>query len=232
MATVQFHRVINNMSQNSFTLPFEKLPTSLPIFPLPNAVVMPGSQLPLNIFEPRYLNMVFDALAAERMIGMVQPDPSVPSSKVVPVYRTGTAGRITFFNETSDGRLMIVLTGVCRFDIREEIPTTLGYRRVLTDWSRFRSDFEENVQDDASRSRLMPLLRNYFASKRWDTDWEALDRLNVSGLVNQLTSVLPFEVPERQLLVEALTTEERLANLIALLRCEAMETSADSSGPH
>src|SRR5512137_1665098 len=101
---------------NPFALPFDKLPASLPIFPLPHAVVMPGCQLPLNIFEPRYLNMVFDALGEQRLIGMVQPELSAYDEKAVALYKTGTAGRITFFNETNDGKLMVVLTGVCRFD--------------------------------------------------------------------------------------------------------------------
>jgi uncharacterized protein len=120
------------MKTNPWMLPFDKLPASIPIFPLPNAIVMPGCQLPLNIFEPRYLRMVLDAMAGERMIGMVQPDPASSKGKVS-VYRTGTAGRITFFNEIDDGRLMIVLTGVCRFDIQEEVPTVRGYRRAAAD---------------------------------------------------------------------------------------------------
>ncbi len=114
------------MSTHAFALPFDNLPASLPIFPLPHAVAMPGCQLPLNIFEPRYLNMVFDALGEQRLIGMIQPEFSASDEKKPSLYKTGTAGRITFFNETSDGRLMVVLTGVSRFDIREEIPSTAG----------------------------------------------------------------------------------------------------------
>ncbi|CAG0947976.1 partial Lon protease 2, partial [Anaerolineae bacterium] len=136
------------MSAHPFSLPFDQLPASLPIFPLPHAVAMPGCQLPLNIFEPRYLKMVFDALGDQRLIGMVQPELSAADAKTLALYKTGTAGRITFFNETSDGRLLVVLTGVCRFDIVEEIPTTRGYRRALVDWSRFRCDHEAGTVSD------------------------------------------------------------------------------------
>jgi hypothetical protein len=114
------------MHANPFTLPFDRLPVSLPIFPLPGTIVMPGAPLPLNIFEPRYLNMIVDALAEDRMIGMVQPDPAAKDPRGEAIYRTGTAGRITAFNETRDGRFLIRLTGICRFDIQEEVPTVRG----------------------------------------------------------------------------------------------------------
>jgi Lon protease-like protein len=222
------------MTTSTFTPPFENLPTSLPLFPLANAVVMPGCQLPLNIFEPRYVNMVLDALSSGRMIGMVQPEPAPGGDRHTPLYRTGTAGRITFFTETPDGRLLIVLTGVCRFDIVEEIPTTRGYRRATVDWSRFRCDYEEASSDSTAvdRQQLLHLLKTYFANKRLDTDWSAMDRLDTIELVNRLTCALPFEVVERQFLVESVSTEHRISSLMALLRCETLEGQGASTHRH
>jgi Lon protease-like protein len=219
------------MTPNPFLLPFDRLPASLPIFPLPNAIVMPGSQLPLNIFEPRYLNMVFDALGAERLIGMVQPDPTGEGDS--PVYRTGTAGRIQSFSETQDGRLLIVLTGVCRFDMTEEIPTTRGYRRVLAEWSRFRGDYDFDVAvAEADRKLLLSLLREYFERKGVDTQWAAVEIMPTPLLINILAGQLPFDPPERQALVEAVSLEERLAALLRLLEFEVAGTAAAEGTRH
>lgn len=211
------------MASNPFSLPFERLPTELPIFPLPNAIVMPGCQLPLNIFEPRYLNMVLDALGAGRMIGMVQPDAPEGEDGEEAVYQTGTAGRIISFNETQDGRLMIVLAGVCRFDIREELPMVRGYRRVVPDWDRFRHDFEVPADDGhPARVRLMALLREYFQRKGFETNWSNLEQVPVALLVNVLAGQLPFNAPERQALVETVTPDERIDKLIHLLEFDVV----------
>jgi Lon protease-like protein len=210
----------NAMPTNCFILPFERLPATLPIFPLRNAVVMPGAQLPLNVFEPRYLNMVFDSLGAERMIGMAQPDPASKDENQPGVYRTGTAGRISSFSETPDGRLLIVLSGVCRFDIREEIPTTRGYRRVIPDWDRFRSDYALSDPVPCDRGKLMEMLRDYFQRKNLNTDWTILKQMSLPVLVNVLISQLPFDVPERQALVEAVSIEDRYSKLLGLLEFE------------
>lgn len=219
------------MAPNPFTLPFERLPPTLPIFPLANAVVMAGCQLPLNIFEPRYLNMVFDALGAERLIGMVQPDPLADGD--APVYRTGTAGRIMSFNETSDGRLLIVLTGVCRFDIVDEIPTTRGYRRAVADWTRFQRDYElPGDSQGYDRDRLMHLLKEYFQRKGFETNWTAVEQMPVPLLINVLTGQLPFDAPERQALVEAVSPEERAAKLINLLEFDVVGTTMADGRRH
>lgn len=212
------------MNVPRYTPSFDELPATLPLFPLPNAVVMPGCQLPLNIFEPRYLTMVLDALKGDRIIGMVQPEPTRESDGPVALYRTGTAGRITFFTETPEERLLIILTGVCRFDIIEELPAERGYRRALVDWSRFRCDYEETTGHPATeeREQLLHLLKSYFASKRLDTDWSVVDRMDTLMLINRLTCALPFDVVERQLLVESVSTENRIESLMALLRCEAL----------
>lgn len=221
------------MSPNQFALPYEKLPASLPIFPLPHAIVMPGCQLPLNIFEPRYLNMVFDALGEQRMIGMVQPELADSGDNESTLYRTGTAGRIIFFNETNDGKLMLVLTGICRFDLEQEIPTARGYRRAQANWSRFRCDTEESEVTEDERGQFLERLRNYCDFKRIDIEWPALENVGMTDLVNRLCCVLPLEVAERQLLVEAVTLPERLAILGTLMHCETLDSpAADASRRH
>jgi len=220
------------MSANPFSLPFDLLPASLPLFPLPHAVVMPGCQLPLNIFEPRYLNMVFDALGEERLIGMIQPELSGFDEESPALYKTGTAGRISFFNETGDGRLMIVLTGISRFDLLGETRTERGYRRALVDWSRFRCDQEAGGVSETERNDFLRQLRDYCAFKRIDIDWPAMENVSMKDLVNRLTCVLPLEVAERQLLIEAITLPERLSTLSTLLRCETLEAPGDAARRH
>jgi len=220
------------MLPNPFTLPFDKLPVSLPIFPLPGTIVMPGAPLPLNIFEPRYLNMVVDALAEDRMIGMVQPDPvrrGMPHGEAV--YRTGTAGRITGFNETRDGRFLIRLTGVCRFDIQEEVPTVRGYRRVVADWSRFAVDYELSGRVPERRD-MLDRLKRYAATHQLQIEWDALRGLDDLDLVNVLATMLPLGVEDKQAIVESVTLGERARVLSALLEISQAPFEDGPGRPH
>jgi len=138
------------------------LPAILPIFPLTGVLLLPRGRLPLNIFEPRYLAMTRDALAGERLIGMVQPTDPGASGSNPPVYPTGCAGRITSFSETEDGRFLITLTGTCRFRIRQELPLLEGYRRVVPEWTDFARDLENEDEPGFDRERLIRGLRAYF----------------------------------------------------------------------
>ncbi len=221
------------MARNPFCLAFERLPETLPVFPLDNAVVMPGCQLPLNFFEPRYLNMVSDALASYRMIGMVQPRPndgSDPDS--ISVYSVGTAGRIMSFTETDDGRLLVVLTGVCRFDLVEEIATTRGYRRFKVGWQRWAGDYEYGTDRLQSDSRLVLLLRTYLQQNQIETDWKALEQMPLTVAVNILVGQLPFSAGERQSLIEMVTLDERINKLLELVEWKLMEGSDNSDQLH
>src|SRR5436305_10701217 len=149
------------------------LPLILPIFPLTGVLLLPRGRLPLNIFEPRYLAMTRDALAGERLIGMVQPsDPSASGSNP-PVYPTGCAGRITSFSETEDGRFLITLTGTCRFRIREELPLLEGYRRIVPEWDEFIRDLESAPEPGFDRERLLRGLKTYFQQHQISADWDA-----------------------------------------------------------
>src|ERR1700758_4818866 len=150
------------------------LPSIVPIFPLTGVLLLPRGRLPLNIFEPRYLAMTRDALAGERLIGMVQPsDPGVAAENP-PVYPTGCAGRITSFSETDDGRFLITLTGISRFRIREELPLLEGYRRVVPEWREFARDLASDDEPAFDRDRLLRGLRAYFQHQKIAADWAAI----------------------------------------------------------
>ncbi len=204
------------MAHSAFTQPFEKLPDTLPVFPLPGAILMPGNELPLNVFEPRYLNMVNDALGSHRLIGMIQPGPDTVDDEALCL--TGCAGRIVQFRETSDGRVEMVLDGVCRFDVRETLPTTRGYRMIVPDWSRFQSDYDKHDDElPGEHDRLVSTVKLYAESKGMSADWEALERLSTVRLMNSLSMALPLSVEDKQVLLEALDSRDRLNALIGML---------------
>jgi Lon protease-like protein len=218
---------------NPFTPRFEDLPAELPLFPLPGALVMPGIQLPLNIFEPRYLSMVFDSLGSHRMIGMIQPRPDNAESDSPLLTTVGTAGRITGFNETHDGRMLIVLTGVCRFALGEELPLRNGYRRTRPDWSPFAVDYQAGDVPPQAQRNLLAALKRYLAAQGLEEEWESVERLPGAELVNFLISHLPFSPEEKQGLVESRGIDARSRLVTALL--EMMLTAPehpDSSSRH
>jgi Lon protease-like protein len=184
---------------------------------LGGAVVFPGTELPLNVFEPRYLNMVFDVLGSHRMFGMVQPR-SDSEGDPVPVYETGCAGRITSFRETNDGRIILVLSGVSRFDIERELPTTRGYRLSVPRWDRFRVDYEEDTPPLGADSTFLNTLREYLQIKELDADWDSLKKAPSNRLVNTLSTVLPMENTDKQALIEAISVADRLELMEGLFK--------------
>jgi len=204
------------MSKGPFVASFEELPNSMPIFPLPGAVLMPHAELPLNIFEPRYLNMVDDVLGSHRMIGMIQPDADAGSDEAI--CQVGCAGRITQFRETRDGRYEMVLSGVCRFEVNEELPTTRGYRLVAPDWSRFACDYDHpETRLQAEQQRLMTTLEHYLNAREMEADLASFQQMPVINLVDALTMALPFTQQEKQMLLESVEPEQRLTNFLALI---------------
>ncbi|MEJ2464364.1 MAG: LON peptidase substrate-binding domain-containing protein [Candidatus Thiodiazotropha sp.] len=191
--------------QSPFVPAFDHLPTTLPIFPLEGAVVMPGAQLPLNIFEPRYLNMVQDALASHHLIGMIQPET-----------QTGCAGRISAYQETTDGRIEIVLSGVCRFDILQELATTRGYRMVVPDWSRFATDYEFPRFDKRRQQRhFFTELDHYLQAKELEIEEAIIHKLPFARLLNVLTTLLPLHHHDKQAIIETVSFDERYKLLIS-----------------
>jgi len=224
--------------QNPFDPSFEQLPETLPIFPLSGVLLLPGGKLPLNIFEPRYLAMIFDSLAGHRMIGMVQPVQSggfagdgMPADDGPPkVHQVGCAGRIVSFNETEDGRLLLALSGVSRFRIGRELDLAQGgYRRASAQFSPYRADLDyadEIVTLD--RERLMAGLAAFFRGKSLSTDWDAVKKADDLNLVNSLSMVLPLGPVEKQALLEAADTSARAKLLAAFLEMAVFEPTPDT----
>jgi Lon protease-like protein len=204
------------------------LPTILPIFPLPGVLLLPNGRLPLRIFEPRYLAMTRDALAGERLIGMVQPSDPVVSDANPPVYPIGCAGRITSFTETDDGLFLITLTGISRFRIREELPLLEGYRRVVPEWADFARDLEADENSGFDRDRLIRGLKGFFQHHQISADWDAIASTPVDRLVTSIAMMCPFEPSEKQALLEASDLDDRARLLTAIVEMAVLNRSSDS----
>ena len=203
------------------------LPQVIPVFPLAGAIVLPRGQLPLNIFEPRYLNMVDDAMAGDRIIGMIQPaggPATLPSLSPV-----GCAGRITSFAETSDGRYLITLTGVSRFRVTTELPSQAPYRQVRALFQPFEADLTAATDEESfERSLFLEALKQYLEQRGLDIDWDTADAAPVVALVNSLAMALPFDAAEKQALLEAADIADRARALTALLRIDAAGSDDDA----
>ena len=205
----------------------EDLPQVIPVFPLDGALLLPGGRLPLNIFEPRYLNMVDDAMAGDRIIGMVQTraggDRERPS--LAPV---GCAGRITSFAETGDGRYLITLTGLCRFQPGDELPVQTPYRQVLARFEPYESDLAPVDADRLlDRTMFFDVLKQYLERRGLDIDWESAKGAPPDALINSLAMGLPFDNAEKQALLEAYSLEDRRDTLCALLEIDAAGVDDD-----
>jgi Lon protease-like protein len=199
---------------------FADLPAEIPIFPLSGALLLPEGRLPLNIFEPRYLAMVEDALGAGRMLGMVQGDPALPRiDGDSQIYKVGCLGRISSFAETDDGRLLITLTGLIRYRVAEEVAGRRGYRRARVDYAPYVADLEvEGPAPTFDRAGLLAALRPYFQARGIEANWDAVQQTGDAMLVTTLSMVCPFDVREKQALLEAASTEDRAQMLIALMQ--------------
>ncbi|HEY2177462.1 MAG TPA: LON peptidase substrate-binding domain-containing protein, partial [Caulobacteraceae bacterium] len=203
------------------------LPEVIPVFPLDGALLLPGGVLPLRIFEPRYLNMVDDAMAGERMIGMVQTRLGTARTRPK-LARVGCAGRITSYAETDDGKYLIALTGVCRFELGEELPLLTPYRQVRATYAPFERDLAaDDGAQEFERAPFMDLLRRYLDRRGLGVEWDAVASAPGPALVNSLCMALPFEPAEKQALLEARDLEERRCALEALLDIGAAQGEED-----
>ena len=201
-----------------------ELPEIFPIFPLNGALLLPRGRLPLNIFEPRYLAMVDDALGAGRMLGMIQSDTRKPATGNGPgLFRVGCLGRLSAFSETDDGRYLITLTGVVRFTVIDELPVKRGYRRIRAEFSSFADDLLplENSESGIDRDAIIAALHPYFAAVDIDANWEAIHTMPDDDLLITLSMACPFSPPEKQALLEADGTIARAEVLLALLEINA-----------
>ncbi|MBX3506471.1 MAG: LON peptidase substrate-binding domain-containing protein [Parvibaculum sp.] len=210
----------------------EDMPGAIPVFPLAGAILLPRGQLPLNIFEPRYLKMIDDAMRTERIIGMVQPDgeaailASQIEGKTPPLCAIGCAGRITSWAETGDGRIVITLTGITRFRLKDELAAMTPYRQFEIAWDEFAGDLEPGYgQDEVSRERLLEILKQYLDTHGLQADWRAIKLSSNETLVNSLCTISPYGPREKQALLEAKSLEDRNQMLIALTEKALRELS-------
>jgi uncharacterized protein len=211
------------MSPNPFDPTFDQLPEIVPIFPLTGVLLLPRGKLPLNVFEPRYLAMTEDALSGNRMIGIIQPSDPLSRASVPPVYPIGCAGRITSFSETDDGRYLITLTGVCRFETARELPIVRGYRRVDVSWERFAADLEEPGPALFDRARLVEGLHTYFKIQGISANWDAIESTPDERLVTSLAMICPFEPSEKQALLECGSLSERATMMVAIIEMSVLD---------
>lgn len=196
------------------------LPRTASLFPLPGAILLPRGVIALNVFEPRYLNMVDDALGAERLIGVIQPveDAGAAAPKLADV---GAIGRITAFSETDDGRYLITLTGICRFDLEQELEAGKPYRQAIVSYEGFAGDFTPASGERIDRPSLIKALKAYAAQHGFDVDWQSVEQAPTETIVNVAAQICPLDDAAKQALLEAQTLEDRAGALVALLRWDS-----------
>ncbi len=214
---------------------FDQLPARIPIFPLPSALLLPGGQLPLNIFEPRYLAMVTHALSTpSRLIGMVQPldkNTQTDAAGNPLLFETGCAGRLSFFQESDNGRFVIALTGLCRFNRRDQQLDPNGFLVADVDWQPFVNDLRIDVSA-FDRGPLIKVMRRYFDLKGFETDWTQIENSDNDQLLATLSMVCPFEIAEKQALLEADTMAKRAELLIAMMEMALHNETGGNDARH
>ena len=193
------------------------LPNKIPVFPLSNFIIFPRTTVPLNIFEPRYIDMVDDAMKSNRIIGMVQPKKS--NQNITALYSIGCAGKITSFNETSDGRYLIVLVGISRFKIIEELKNDKLYRECSISFNDFHYDLEENKEEIkfSNLELIFKKIKSLFIKEGYPINWKELKKQSLDQTINTLTMVSPFTLEEKQVLLETINLNERKKKLEEIL---------------
>ena len=201
-------------------------PDLIPVFPLSGALLLPRGQMPLNIFEPRYLAMVDHALRTDRVIGMIQPDPEGGGSALAPkLYRVGCAGRITQFAETGDGRCLVTLTGIARYRVEEELSAVTPFRQCRVSFHPFSADFTGRAgEEEVDREGVLAALRDFVQAHDLQVDWKGVEQAPNEALVNALCMMSPFGPREKQALLEAPDLKTRAEALIAITEIELART--------
>jgi len=201
---------------NDYNKPAD-LPGKLPVFPLPGALLLPRADLPLNIFEPRYLEMISDALSGERIIGIIQPKDDSSDEERPDLMKVGCAGRITSYAETSDGRMLVTLTGISRFSIKSEIAAATSYRQVVADFNPFAIDLVMDLgAAEVNRPALLTAFKDYLSANNMSADWSEINAASTEVLVNTLSLLAPYPASEKQALLEAPDLKTRADVLVAL----------------
>ncbi|MEC9414877.1 MAG: LON peptidase substrate-binding domain-containing protein [Pseudomonadota bacterium] len=191
----------------------EDMPNKISIFPLNGALLLPRSQLPLNIFEPRYLEMIDNSISSDRVIGMIQTQESDDNR----LYSIGCVGRITSFTELPDSRLIITLNGICRYKVIEELDALTPYRQVKVSYDDFENDLISGFnQANADRDKLLVVLKKYLEKNNLQMDWDAIKSSPTETLVNSLCTLSPYSSEEKQALLEAENIQKRNELLIAM----------------
>jgi uncharacterized protein len=207
----------------------------IPVFPLPGALLLPRGQMPLNIFEPRYLAMIDDALrAGHRLIGMIQPDPihSGPDQSKPSLFKVGCVGRITQFAESGDGRYLIQLTGVARFRVEEELAVGTPYRQCRVSYAPFLDDFvARKGEDDVDRKALLRALSDFLKANDLKADWEGIENAPNEALVNALAMMSPYGAAEKQAMLEAPDLKTRAEILVAVTEIELVKSKTPGETP-
>jgi Lon protease-like protein len=210
------------------------LPARIPVFPLRGAILLPRATLPLNIFEPRYLDMIEDVMSGARVIGILQPrisgdDEESPIEKTAGLRSVGCAGRVTSYQELDDGRLIITLTGISRFECVGETETDTPYRVMSVSFDKFASDLTEGLGEElVDRQNLLRVLKTYLEVNRLKTDWSTIQRASNEFLINALSVMCPYGPEEKQALLEAKDLRSRAEVLVALAEIDL--ASNGSSG--
>jgi Lon protease-like protein len=212
----------------------DDLPDVIPVFPLAGALLLPRGQMPLNIFEPRYLAMVDDALSSgRRLIGMIQPDTAHRGSEEKPsLYRIGCVGRITQLGETGDGRYLMELTGIARFRIVEELSVATPYRQCRVAYAPFADDFIARKGEDAvDRAALLAALAAFLKANDLKADWDGIENAPNEALVNALAMMSPYGAAEKQALLEAPDLKTRAEILVAVTEIELAKGKTEGEPP-
>ena len=217
----------------SFEHNVKELPSTLPLFPLNKVLLLPRAKLPLNLFENRYLHMLDYALANKRMIGMIQPKERVLKNSDIKnpsLYEIGCAGRVTAFSETNDNRYELILKGVCRFKIKKEKKIINGFRSADVSWDVFKNDYKTDILSNLKKRQDFEALLKIFLKKiSISADWEMVETTNDEDLVNMISMCCPFDVSEKQALLEAVTLDQRLNVLSSLMQMGLNDNKMASS---
>lgn len=209
-----------------------ELPANLPVFPLSGALLLPFSHRPLNIFEPRYVEMVDEALRGNRMIGIIQPeDPAEESPRGrAPLQKIGTIGRLTHWEENGDGRYFIILEGLSRFEVISELTVMTPFRQAVISAERYALDFERTYgEDGVDRTRFLKMMKDYAEFANFELNWDEINKTGTADLVNFCCMVSPYGAREKQVLLEARSLETRAETLIALAEFEMAKGSGASA---
>tara|TARA_B110000444_G_scaffold259202_1_gene302213 strand:+ start:212 stop:874 length:663 start_codon:yes stop_codon:yes gene_type:complete len=206
------------------------LPNKLAIFPLTGAVLFPQTQLPLNIFEPKYLQMIDEVLSSpDRIMGMIQPNLSKNDSNSKNLKKVGCAGRVSSFSETGDGRYLVTLTGLIRFEIDNELDTTTQYRQVITNYNNYQEDLKPTNVENIDRKSLLVLIKKYLEQRNLLIDWEIIEQSSTEQLINYSGVLVPFEPEEKQLLLETRNLFDRCKTLESLFQSYQFQNNQDGN---